>query len=55
MKKIYNAPQADLLCFRPMEDLAAINFEDLVKMEDLASKDNSPAETSAQDILIPIG
>lgn len=28
MKKIYTAPQADLLCFEPLENLASI-FEDL--------------------------
>ena len=54
MKKIYNAPQADLLCFRAMEDLAAIEFENLVNME-LEGADQSAAETSANDIFIPIG
>lgn len=28
MKKIYNAPEADLLCFRPVEDLA-IDFGEI--------------------------
>ena len=28
MKKIYNAPEADLLCFRPVENLA-IDFNDI--------------------------
>ena len=28
MKKIYTAPEADLLCFEPQENLAGI-FEDL--------------------------
>ena len=52
MKKIYNAPEASLLCFRPVEDLAAINFDALVGLEDLDAKEIKPAETSENDIVI---
>jgi hypothetical protein len=53
MKKIYNAPQADLLCFRACEALAAIDFENLVDMN-YKAEDNKPAVTSEQDIIIDI-
>ena len=53
MKKIYNAPEASLLCFRPMEDLA-IEFGDLVNLEKLDDKQGTAAEVSGNDIKIKI-
>ena len=54
MKKIYNAPEASLLCFRAVEDLA-IEFDQLVHLENLTDKTGKPADDSTQDIMIPIG
>lgn len=51
MKKIYNAPEASLLCFRPVEDLA-IAFEDLVKLDTLETKQGTATEISENDITI---
>lgn len=57
MKKIYNAPEADLLCFRPMEDLAAdIDFGTLIGGSGYdTSGAQTAAGTSAGDIKITIG
>ena len=61
MKKIYNAPEASLLCFRPMEDLANdlknfIDFGELVELskDNLNDKQGGAATTSANDIRIDI-
>ena len=53
MKKTYNAPEASLLCFRPVEDLA-IEFGDLVNLENLNGKQETAAEVSTNDIKIKI-
>ena len=58
MKKIYNAPEASLLCFRPVEDLATeelknfIDFNELLDLSDPAGKAGKPTEISANDITI---
>ena len=52
MKK-YITPEAELLCFRPVEDLA-IEFGDLVNLENLETKQGTAAEVSATDIKIGI-
>jgi hypothetical protein len=57
MKKIYNAPEASLLCFRPMEDLANdlkdfIDFNELLDLSDPAGMAGKATETSANDITI---
>ena len=58
MKKIYNAPEASLLCFRPMEDLATeeldkfIDFNDLLKLEDENGMAGKPIDASENDITI---
>ena len=52
MKK-YNAPQAELICFRPAQDLA-IEFGDLVNLENMESKQGVAAEVSVTDIKIGI-
>ena len=46
MKKIYIAPEADLLCFRPVENLA-INFDDIYNVSPPAyGKDGNGATIS---------
>ena len=52
MKK-YIAPEADLICFRPVEALAAIGWEDLLSGQ---YGDNTPgaAEVESSDIAIKI-
>lgn len=56
MKKIYNAPEASLLCFRPMETLAN-DFIDFGELVDLSNSENkskagTATEISTNDILI---
>lgn len=45
MKKIYNAPEADLLCFRPVEDLA-IDFGTLIENTNNGTDSGSEAAAS---------
>ena len=55
MKKIYNTPEADLLCFRAVEDLA-IDFNDIYNVTDSDSYGKADAATTsmATDIKINI-
>lgn len=53
MKKIYTAPEADLLCFRPVEDLAIV-FDNLWNETETGGKKEG-AVTSGGDIKINIG
>ena len=53
MKKIYNAPEASFLCFRPMEDLA-IQFGNLVNVGTFEPAQGEAAKTSVGDIKISI-
>ena len=55
MKKIYNAPQADLLCFRPVEGLAnELNFVDMVDLQNGENGKYSAATQSETDIRIDL-
>ena len=52
MKKIYNTPEADLLCFRPVEDLA-IDFGTLIGGEgNYDDKWKTPTSVAPGDIKI---
>lgn len=56
MKKNYTAPEAGLLCFRPVEGLAAAEL-DFVTMMDLTAGNHGEgkaAETSETDIKISV-
>lgn len=55
MKKIYNTPEADLLCFRAVEDLA-IDFNDIYNVTDSDPYGKADAATTsmATDIKINI-
>ena len=53
MKKIYTAPEADLLCFRPVEDLA-LSFDNLWPNIQLQDGSSDAAVTSGGDIKINI-
>lgn len=56
MKKIYNAPEATLLCFRPVEGLAAdIDFNLMLDIQGgQGGGKYDAAETSATDIKISV-
>ena len=52
MKKIYTAPEAELLCFRPVEALAT---DAVFDMEDLLGNEHgnqTPAGDGASDVII---
>lgn len=52
MKKIYNAPKADLLCFRPVENLA-INFDSIYNVQSPEyGKQDSATDSALGDIKI---
>ena len=51
MKKIYNAPEADLLCFRPVEALA-IDFGTLINDTSSLGKSENAAVSQLGDIKI---
>ena len=53
MKKIYNAPEAGLLCFRPVENLASINLGNMQNVGGLTGP-GSAANPSDNDIKIPV-
>lgn len=58
MKKIYNAPEADLLCFRAVEGLAAINFDNIYPIDPDTNQygaADAAATSLATDIKITIG
>ena len=52
MKKIYTAPEAELLCFRPVEDLA-IDLGNMYNLGNLTGG-GSAAKPSNNDIKIPV-
>ena len=55
MKKIYNAPEADLLCFRPVEGLAAdLNFDTMLSLQPGEGGRYDAATKSDTDIKISI-
>lgn len=56
MKKIYNTPEADLLCFCAVEGLAAIDFNDIysVTNSDVYGKADAATTSMATDIKINI-
>ena len=51
MKKVYQAPEADLLCFRPVEELAA-NLGNMLQLPTVGSGRGEAAETSETDIKV---
>ena len=56
MKKIYNAPEAGLLCFRPVEGLAAseLDFVTMLQLSGGQSGEGKAADTSETDIKINV-
>ena len=55
MKKIYNAPEADLLCFRPVEGLAAdLSFATMMDLQAGNGGSCTAATKSETDIKISI-
>ena len=53
MKKAYQAPSADLLCFRPVEGLAA-DLGNMIQLPTVGSGRGDAAKTSDTDIKISI-
>ena len=51
MKKVYQAPEADLLCFRPVEELAA-SLGNMLKLPTVGGGQGEAVETSGNDITI---
>lgn len=54
MKKIYTAPEAELLCFRPVEELAAVVTMDNLLAEPPVTGKVNGTTLSGGDVLLTI-